>query len=169
MIQRSVHDILKQIVHYIKTASQLHFPHLILHKVVSHFMYQKFNRFFIRIYKRKNEENNRKLQEQLKKLNRIPISKLIKDLKINQDFSIVCIKPNDNLHANLLEYYEIKNKYSNIQSCGSDFERKECFNDLGNYRLCLESLQSLSSCNSVYQIMVGALLTVSIPWSSSSA
>lgn len=160
MIQKSIFEILKQIVHYIKTASQLHFPHLILYKVVSHFLYQKFNRTFIRIYKEKNNELNKKLQLKLKTLHKIPISKLIKDLKINQDFSIICIQPNDNLHATLLEYYEIKNKYSNIQSCGSDFERKECFNDLGNYRLCLESLQSVSSCNSVFQIMVGPEMTV---------
>ena len=117
-------------------------------------MYQKFHRQILKIYRNKNKINNENFHKKLNILRQIPIFKLIKDLKIKQDFSIVCIKPNDNLHANLFEYYEIKEKYSNIRSCESDFETKEKYNDIGNYKICLESLQSLSSSNTIFQIMV---------------
>ena len=122
--------------------------------MISHFLYQKFNRFFLKIYKKKNEESNKKLFSKLEQIQKIPISKLISDLKLKKDFSIICIKPNDSLHANLFEYYEIKEKYSNIRSCESDFEENKTCNDIGNYRLCLESLQGLTSSTTVYQIMV---------------
>ena len=138
----------------IKTASKLHFPHLLLYKIVSHFLYQKFHRTFVKIYQTRNKENNKTFNEKLGILKQVPISKLIKDLKIKQEFSIICIKPNDNLRANLLEYYEIKTKYSNIRSYESESEISENINDIGNYRICLESLQSLSSSNTIYQIMV---------------
>ena len=139
---------------YIKNANNLHFPHLLLFKIISNFIYKKLHPKIRKIYLQKQAQNNKDFIEKLKILRKIPISKLIKDLKLKQDFAIICIKPNDSLRANLFEYYQIKEKYSNIRSCESDFENDDALNDLGNYRVCLETLQSLSSSNTIFQAMV---------------
>ena len=133
----------------------MHFPHLLLFKIISNYFYTRLHSSFLKIYHKKNLEKNKSLVEKLITVRVIPISTLIEDLDVNKDFAIVCIKPNDKLHASLLEYYELKEKYSNIKSQESKLSFESTFqNDIGNFRICLERLNQISSSTNIFQILV---------------
>ena len=97
-------------MNYIKSANRLHFPHLLLYKIISQFTYGRLHRKIYAKYKIRESEKDKRLDIKLAKLARISITDLVSDLKLKRAFSVACERPNAEIRLTYEDYFELKKR-----------------------------------------------------------